>query len=50
MTATLGDVPNKKQKPEPTPEQRVAEDLVRRAREHGLSVIRLRVSLLTEAP
>ena len=38
MTATLGDVPNKKQKPEPTAEQRVAEDLVRRAREQGLSL------------
>ena len=38
MTATLGDVPKKKQKPEPTPEQRVAEELVRRAREQGLSL------------
>jgi putative transposase len=38
MTATLGDVPNKKQKPEPTAEQRVAEELVRRAREQGLSL------------
>jgi transposase-like protein len=38
MTATLGDVPKKKEKPEPTAEQRVAEDLVRRAREQGLSL------------
>jgi putative transposase len=38
MTATLGDVPKKKEKPEPTAEQRVAEELVRRAREQGLSL------------
>ena len=38
MTATLGDVPKKKDKPEPTPEQQVAEELVRRAREQGLSL------------
>jgi putative transposase len=38
MTATLGDVPKRKEKPEPTAEQRVAEELVRRAREQGLSL------------
>jgi putative transposase len=38
MTATLGDVPKRKEKPEPTAEQRVAEELVARAREQGLSL------------
>jgi putative transposase len=38
MSATLGDVPKKKEKPELTAEQRVAEELVRRAREQGLSL------------
>src|SRR5579864_6840346 len=37
MTATLDDV-TKKNKPEPTAEARMAEDLVRRAREQGLSL------------
>jgi putative transposase len=37
MTATLDDVTSKK-KPEPTAEQQVAEELVRRAREQGLSL------------
>src|SRR5262252_8864244 len=39
MTATLDGVANKrKDKPEPTTEQQVAEELVRRAREQGLSL------------
>ncbi len=38
MTATLDDVTKKKIKTEPTAEERVAEDLVRRAREQGLSL------------
>jgi transposase-like protein len=38
MTATLDDVTKKKDKPEPTTEQKVAEELVRRAREQGLSL------------
>src|SRR5580692_635134 len=39
MTATLGDVATrKKDKPEPTAEQKAAEELVRRAREQGLSL------------
>jgi putative transposase len=39
MTATLDGVVNKrKDKPEPTAEQRAAEELVRRARERGLSL------------
>jgi putative transposase len=39
MTATLDAVANKKKdKPEPTTEQQVAEELVRRAREQGLSL------------
>ena len=39
MTATLDGVTNKrKDKPEPTTEQQVAEELVRRAREQGLSL------------
>ena len=37
MTATL-DAVTKKNKPEPTAEERVAEELVRRAREEGLSL------------
>jgi putative transposase len=39
MTATLDDVTKKKDKPEPTTEEKVAEELVRRAREQGLSLI-----------
>lgn len=35
MTATLSDV-TKKIKPEPTPERRAAEEMVRRAQEQGL--------------
>src|SRR5215831_18808940 len=38
MTATLDDVTKKKDKPEPTTEEKVAEELVRRAREQGLSL------------
>src|SRR5258707_357383 len=38
MTATLDDVTKKKPRPEPTAEQRAAEELVRRAREQGLSL------------
>src|SRR5215467_4713987 len=38
MTATLDDVTTKKDKPEPTAEEKVAEELVRRAREQGLSL------------
>src|SRR5215475_13921691 len=39
MTATLDGVTNKrKDKPEPATEQQVAEELVRRAREQGLSL------------
>lgn len=39
MTATLDGVPSKrKDKPEPATEQRAAEELVRRAREQGLSL------------
>jgi putative transposase len=38
MTATLDDVTKKKDKPEPTAEEKVAEELVRRAREQGLSL------------
>jgi putative transposase len=38
MTATLDDVTSGKRKPEPTAEQLAAEDLVRRAREQGLSL------------
>jgi hypothetical protein len=37
MDATLEDVTRKK-KPEPSPEQQMAEDLVRRGREQGLSL------------
>ena len=36
MTVTLGDVTRKKEKPEPTAEQRAAEELVHQAREHRL--------------
>jgi transposase-like protein len=38
MTATLDVVTKKKQGPEPSPEQRAAEELVARAREQGLSL------------
>jgi len=38
MTATLDAVASKKNKPELTPEERAAEELVRRAREQGLSL------------
>jgi putative transposase len=38
MTATLDDVTSRKKKAEPTPEERAAEELVRRAREQGLSL------------
>ena len=38
MTATLDGMPRKKDKPEPTAEQRAAEELVARAREQGLSL------------
>jgi putative transposase len=38
MTATLDDVTKRKIKPEPTAEQRAAEELVARAREQGLSL------------
>src|SRR4029077_11154303 len=38
MTATLDGVTKKKDKPEPTAEEKVAEELVRRAREQGLSL------------
>ena len=39
MTATLDAVASKKKdRPEPTPEERAAEEVVRRARERGLSL------------
>src|SRR5689334_13807960 len=38
MTERLDGVPRKKERPEPTPEQRAAEELVARAREQGLSL------------
>jgi hypothetical protein len=38
MTATLDSVTRKKDEAEPTAEQKVAEELVRRAREQGLSL------------
>src|SRR5215470_1911247 len=38
MTATLDDVTKKKTRREPTAEEKVAEELVRRAREQGLSL------------
>jgi transposase-like protein len=38
MTATLDGVTKKKDKPEPSAEAQVAEELVRRAREQGLSL------------
>ena len=38
MTATLDDVTRKKERPEPTAEQKLAEELVARAREQGVSL------------
>ena len=38
MTATLDDVTEKKDKPEPTTAEKVAEELVHRAREQGVSL------------
>src|SRR3984885_8445373 len=38
MTATLGDVTKKKEKPEPSAEQKLAEELVARARAQGVSL------------
>jgi len=38
MTETLDAVASRKNKPEPTAEQLAAEELVRRAREQGLSL------------
>jgi putative transposase len=38
MTETLDAVASKKSRPEPTAEERAAEELVRRAREQGLSL------------
>ena len=38
MTATLDDVTAKKKRPEPTAEEAAARELVRRAREQGLSL------------
>jgi transposase-like protein len=38
MTATLDDVTKKKARPEPSAQEQVAEELVRRAREQGLSL------------
>ena len=38
MTTTLDDVTARKKRPEPSAEQRAAEELVRRAREQGLSL------------
>src|ERR1700761_1073398 len=38
MTTTLDDVTKKKPRPEPSPEQRAAEELVARAREQGMSL------------
>jgi hypothetical protein len=38
MTAALNDVTKKKAKAEPSAQEQVAEDLVRRAREQGLSL------------
>jgi transposase-like protein len=38
MTATLDDVTRKKERPEPTAEQQLAEELVARAREQGVSL------------
>ena len=40
MTETLDAVALKKSRPEPTAEERAAEELVRRAREQGLSLTR----------
>ena len=56
MTATLDDVTKKKGKPEPTAEQKLAEELVARAREQGVSLTgpdgllkQLTKTVLTEA-
>jgi putative transposase len=38
MTATLDGVANRKDEPEPTAEQKLAEELVARAREQGVSL------------
>ena len=38
MTATLDDVTRKKERPEPTAEQKLAEELVARAREQGVAL------------
>jgi hypothetical protein len=38
MTATLGDVTPRKKKPEPSPEEQAAAELVRQAKERGLSL------------
>jgi hypothetical protein len=38
MTGTLNDVTPRKNKPDPTPEELAAVELVRRAREQGLSL------------
>ena len=38
MTATLDGVTRKKDRPEPTAEQKLAEELVARAREQGVSL------------
>ena len=38
MTATLDDVTNRKRKAEPTAAEQAAEELVRRAREQGISL------------
>ena len=38
MSATLDAVASKKNRPEPTPEERAAEELVRRAKEQGLAL------------
>ena len=38
MATTLDDVTARKKRPEPSAEQRAAEELVRRAREQGLSL------------
>jgi len=38
VTATLDDVMKKKAKAEPSAQEQVAEELVRRAREQGLSL------------
>jgi putative transposase len=38
MTATLNDVTSRKRKPEPSAEEQAAVELVRRAKEQGLSL------------